>query len=130
MDKIKIYIKDKYGLSNYQMAQLTFVIKSTSSELSKILLMGIAFQNHLKLYIFLLIIMCFLRTFSGGLHFYTYKKCLLASTTYMGVIIFFFSKILLPLYVQLLFPSAALPVPALSRQFLLRDFLTGTSSLS
>ena len=33
MDKIKIYIKDKYGLSNYQMAQLTFVIKSTSSEL-------------------------------------------------------------------------------------------------
>lgn len=102
MDKIKIYIKDKYGLSNYQMAQLTFVIKSTSSELSKILLMGIAFQNHLKLYIFLLIIMCFLRTFSGGLHFYTYKKCLLASTTYMGVIIFFFSKILLPLYVQLL----------------------------
>ena len=61
MDKIKIYIKDKYGLSNYQMAQLTFVIKSTSSELSKILLMGIAFQNHLKLYIFLLIIMCFLK---------------------------------------------------------------------
>ena len=102
MDRIKIYIKDKYGLSNYQMAQLTFVIKSTSSELSKILLMGIAFQNHLKLYIFLLIIMCFLRTFSGGLHFYTYKKCLLASTTYMGIIIFFFSKILLPLYVQLL----------------------------
>ena len=48
MDRIKIYIKDKYGLSNYQMAQLTFVIKSTSSELSKILLMGIAFQNHLK----------------------------------------------------------------------------------
>lgn len=92
MDRIKIYIKDKYGLSNYQMAQLTFVIKSTSSELSKILLMGIAFQNHLKLYIFLLIIMCFLRTFSGGLHFYTYKKCLLASTTYMGIIIFFFQK--------------------------------------
>lgn len=55
----KKYIKGKYGLSNYQMAQLTFVIKSTSSELSKILLMSIAFQNHLKLYIFLLIIMCF-----------------------------------------------------------------------
>lgn len=102
MDRIKKYIKGKYGLSNYQMAQLTFVIKSTSSELSKILLMSIAFQNHLKLYIFLLIIMCFLRTFSGGLHFYTYQKCLLASTTYMGIIIFFFSKILLPLYVQLL----------------------------
>lgn len=105
MDRIKKYIKGKYGLSNYQMAQLTFVIKSTSSELSKILLMSIAFQNHLKLYIFLLIIMCFLRTFSGGLHFYTYQKCLLASTTYMGIIIFFFSKILLPLYGTIAFIS-------------------------
>ena len=35
MDRIKIYIKDKYGLSNYQIAQLAFVFKSTSSELAK-----------------------------------------------------------------------------------------------
>lgn len=26
MDKIKIYIKDKYGLSNYQMAQLSLSV--------------------------------------------------------------------------------------------------------
>lgn len=49
-----------------------------------------------------LAVMCFLRTFSGGLHFYTYKRCLLASTIYMGIIISIFSKILLPLYVRLL----------------------------
>lgn len=52
MDRIKIYIKDKYGLSNYQIAQLAFVFKSTSSELSKILIMGIVFHNHLRLYAF------------------------------------------------------------------------------
>lgn len=102
MNRIKEYIKDKYGLSNYQVAQLAFVFKTTSSELSKILIMGIVFHNHLKLYTFLLIIMCSLRTFSGGLHFYTYKGCLLASTVYIGVIIFMLSKISLPLYALLL----------------------------
>ncbi len=71
MGKIKTYIKDKYELSNYQMAQLIFVFKTISSELSKILIMGILFQNHLKLYAFLLLIMCFIRTFSGALHFST-----------------------------------------------------------
>ena len=101
MGRIKNYIKDKYGLSNYQMAQLTFVFKTASSELSKILIMSIIFHNHLKLYAFLLLTMCFLRTFSGGLHFSTYYRCLLASTIYMGVIIFILAKITLPLYVQL-----------------------------
>ena len=102
MDKIKAYIKDKYELSNYQMAQLVFVFKTVSSELSKTLIMGIVFHNHLKLYAFLLFIMCFIRTFSGGLHFSTYYRCLAASTLYIGSIIFVFSKIVLPLYIQLL----------------------------
>ena len=102
MNRIKKYIKDKYGLSNYQTAQLAFVFKTVSSEFSKILIMGIIFHNYLKLYAFLLVIMCFLRTFSGGLHFYTYNKCLLASTIYIGVIIYILSKISLPLYVGLI----------------------------
>ncbi len=101
MNRIKEYIKEKYGLSNYQVAQLAFVFKTLSSELSKILIMGLIFNNSLKLYVFLLTIMCFLRTFSGGLHFYTYNQCLLASTIYMGVIIFVLSDISLPLYALL-----------------------------
>ncbi|MCM1187432.1 MAG: accessory gene regulator B family protein [Lachnoclostridium sp.] len=101
MSRISNYIKDKYGLSNYQIAQLTFVFKSTTSELSKILIMGIIFHNHLKQYIFLLLLMCFLRTFSGGIHFYTYKKCLTASTLYIWSIIAVFSNIAVPLFVQL-----------------------------
>lgn len=101
MNRIKEYLKDKYGLSNYQVAQLAFVFKTASSELSKILIMGIVFHNNLKLYVFLLSVMCFLRTFSGGLHFYTYNRCLLASTIYIGVIIFILSEISFPLYVLL-----------------------------
>lgn len=84
------------------MAQLAFVFKTASSEFSKMLIMGIIFHNHLKLYAFLLIIMCFLRTFSGGLHFYTYNRCLLASTLYIGIIISVLSKISLHLCVRLI----------------------------
>lgn len=102
MNRIKEYMKAKYGLSNYQVAQLAFVFKTTSSELSKMVIMGIIFHNHLKLYFFLLIIMCFLRTFSGGVHFSTYNKCLLGSTIYMGVIIFILAKITLSLHIRLI----------------------------
>ncbi len=102
MNRIKEYIKDKYGLSNYQVAQLAFVFKTASSELSKILIMGIIFHEHIKLYAFLLTIMCFLRTFSGGVHFSTYNKCLLGSTLYIGSIIYIFTQITLPSYIQLL----------------------------
>lgn len=99
MNRIKEYMKAKYGLSNYQVAQLAFVFKTTSSELSKMVIMGIIFHNHLKLYAFLLFMMCSLRIFSGGLHFYTYNSCLLVSTIYIGVIVFILSEISLPLYV-------------------------------
>ena len=83
MKKLKSRIQDKYNLSNYQIAQLSFVYKSLSSEISKIIIMGILFHNHLDLYTFLLFVMCLLRTFSGGLHFYTYIRCLAASTIYI-----------------------------------------------
>lgn len=101
MNRINEYIKEKYGLSNYQIAQLTFVFKTAASELSKMLIMGIIFHEELKLYAFLLIIMCSLRTFSGGLHFSTYYRCLLASTMYIGSIVSILAKIILPIYVRL-----------------------------
>lgn len=110
MKKLKSRIQDKYNLSNYQIAQLSFVYKSLSSEISKIIIMGILFHNHLDLYTFLLFVMCLLRTFSGGLHFYTYIRCLAASTIYIGIIIFILSKIVLLLYMQLLLLTACIIV--------------------
>jgi len=102
MQNFKNKIQTKYGLSNYQIAQLTFLYKSISSELSKILIMSIIFYNKLSIFVFLLFIMCLLRSFSGGLHFYTYAKCLAASTMYIGIVIYFLSNIVLPLYLQIL----------------------------
>ena len=74
---IKQFLKERYNLSNYQIAQIAFFFKNIFSELSKMLIMGILFHRHLKMYFFLLFLMCLLRSFSGGIHFYTYKNCLI-----------------------------------------------------
>lgn len=83
MSTVKLFLKEKYNLSNYQIAQLVFLLKTLSSELSKMLIMGILFHKHLSLYLFALLIMLCLRCTTGGLHFYTYFSCLAASILYL-----------------------------------------------
>ncbi len=101
MNIVKDFLKEKYQLSNYQIAQLAFVFKTYLGELSKMLIMGFLFHRQLKLYLFLLFLMCLLRSFSGGIHFYTYKGCLLGSIIYMGTVIYILSRIEPPVYLQL-----------------------------
>lgn len=98
---IKQHLKEKYQLSTYQIAQIEFFFKNLLSELSKMLIMGIMFHRHLKIYFFLLFMMCLLRSVSGGIHFYTYKSCLIASTVYMGTVITVLPHITIPRFVQL-----------------------------
>lgn len=102
MEKIKNHLRDDYHLSNYQIAQLEYLLKTIFSEISKIVIMGILFHNRLGLYVFALIVMIFLRSTTGGLHFYTYLQCLLASTLYIGCAIFILPDIKLPSYIQTL----------------------------
>ncbi len=83
MEKIKTRLKDTYHLSNYQIAQLGFLAKTLGSEISKIVIMGILFHRQLSFYFFALFIMVFLRSSTGGLHFYTYAGCLITSILYM-----------------------------------------------
>lgn len=47
MSTVKLFLKEKYNLSNYQIVQLVFLLKTLSSELSKMLIMAILFQNHI-----------------------------------------------------------------------------------
>lgn len=101
MEKIKKSIKDKYHLSNYQIAQLCFLVKTLFSELSKIIIMGMLFHNHLPAYFFSLFAMLFLRCSTGGLHFYTYAGCLMMSILYITLSILVLPNISLPVYMQL-----------------------------
>ena len=89
MEKLKQHLKEKYNLSNYQIAQLSFFIKTIFSEVSKIIIMAFIFNRDLPLYFFALLIMVVLRCNTGGLHFYTYIGCLISSTIFLllGIIV-------------------------------------------
>ena len=99
---IKQKLKEKYNLSNYQIAQIAFLAKSFLSEMSKISIMGFLFHNRLPYFFFTLFIMLFLRCSTGGLHFYTYTGCLITSTIYVWLSIYPLPTIIVPLYTQIL----------------------------
>lgn len=88
MEQLKRHLKETYNLSNYQLAQVSFLFKTIASEISKILIMGILFHNQLPLYLFALSVMLCLRGSTGGLHFYTYAGCLVTSALYLGLAIY------------------------------------------
>lgn len=101
MEQIKRHLKDTYHLSNYQIAQIIFLFKTMASEISKIIIMAILFHNHFALYLFALFIMVFLRSSTGGLHFYTYAGCLLTSILYLALAIYILPCIAIPKYLQI-----------------------------
>lgn len=102
MASVKTTLKEKYNLSSYQIAQLSFFCKTLGSEFSKILIMGVLFHNQLSYYFFSLLVMLVLRSLMGGLHFYTYWKCLISSILYLVCVIYFLPQIYIPLYIQLI----------------------------
>ena len=102
MNKIKQLLKEKYQLSNYQIAQLAFLGKTLISETSKMLIMGIIFYKHLPTYFFALLVMLVLRCSTGGIHFYTYVGCLTTSIIFLWAGIILLPNIPVPLPVKLI----------------------------
>lgn len=108
MAAIKNYLKNTCKLSNYQIAQLGFLAKTMLSEISKLILMGLLFYRHLSAFFFALFIMLFLRSSTGGLHFYTYISCLLTSILYLWLAIIALPKLYLSSYIKNLLLLAAI----------------------
>ncbi len=102
MHILRTYLRNNYDISNYQISQIFFLFKTLFSEISKILIMGVLFFNQLPQYLFALFIMLFLRCATGGLHFYTYLQCLIASIAYLGIALFLPSLVHLSQHIQLL----------------------------
>lgn len=102
MEQIKLYLRENYHLSNYQIAQIFFLFKTIASEISKIIIMGILFHNHLKPYLFGLCVMVILRSALGGLHFYTYISCLITSILYLWFAIYILPNITIIKLLQLM----------------------------
>ena len=101
MKTLKNYLKEKYNLSNYQIAQLVFLAKTLASEISKMLIMAVLFYKYLPLYFFALFIMLILRSYTGGIHFYTYIGCLVTTTIFLLLGIIVLPNIAIPLNIKL-----------------------------
>lgn len=108
MKYIETRIRATGKYSNYQVKQIMYLIKSISSEISKIIIMGILFKNALTTYIVALIILSFLRCFSGGLHFNTYIKCLLVTVSYFVLAIYILPHIPIPYEVKFVLLNACM----------------------
>lgn len=86
--KYEKILKERYGLSNYQLAQLRFVFKTLFSEISKFLIMLILFREKLPLFLCTVALLCLIRITSGGFHCNTYISCLIFSVSYMILCIY------------------------------------------
>lgn len=76
-------LKKEYGFSDYQIAQLKYLFKTITAEVSKLAIMAFIFRNKIGLYFFAVTIMLLLRTATGGLHCKTYWGCFAVSLGYM-----------------------------------------------
>ena len=85
-------LKEQYQFSDFQIAQLKYLWKTVSSEVSKLLIMGFLFREQLGLYAFAMVVMLLLRTSTGGIHCRKYISCLFVSITYV-----FLSLYIMPL---------------------------------
>lgn len=89
------YIKNNLGFSEYETAQIRHFINTILSEISKLILIGLFFglQGKLAIFAAAAVLLCVLRSFTGGLHMEHYLTCLITSF----VIFFTAIDILLPI---------------------------------
>ena len=76
-------IKESYGFTDYQIAQLKYLFLTIFSEISKFLIIGLFFLDNIKLYICTILLFLILRSNNGGLHCKTYLSCFVVSLSYI-----------------------------------------------
>lgn len=101
--KYEKILKERYGLNNYQLAQLRYVFKTLFSEISKFLIMLILFHEKFPLFLCTVTLLCLMRITSGGFHCNTYIGCLIFSVTYMILCINILPRLYFEKIVRLVF---------------------------
>lgn len=75
-------LKIRYGLTDYQIALLRYLLFTFLSESSKLFFILFLYRRHLALCIATLLFLCCIRRTAGGFHCNTYAGCLFVSTGY------------------------------------------------
>lgn len=107
-------IKTQYDFSDYQMKQLEFLLKTLTSEFTKLILIGLFFMDVLPEYIFATLALALLRVSTGGLHCRRYISCLCVSFLYVFLCI----RVLPLLYVPKLFQMILLFICLLTNYYI------------
>lgn len=110
-EKLTNYISSNSDINDSEIPKINFAIKSILSESSKFIIMFIIFfmLGTEKYFLLSFIILCPIRAYSGGIHFYTYKACLAFS-----MLIFFITSYLTPTYLGRVSIYIYLPLSILS----------------
>ena len=75
-------LKIRYGLTDYQIALLRYLLFTFLSESSKLFFILFLYRRHLALCIATLLFLCCIRRTAGGFHCNSYADCLFVSTGY------------------------------------------------
>lgn len=97
-------IQDKYGYSDYEIAQVRYLLITLASELSKFLIFALlwGYRGQLREYLFAIFIFFMVRSSSGGIHFKKYISCLLGSFLYLLLCINVLPLLILTKWIKLL----------------------------
>lgn len=102
MKSLELYLQGLKKYSNYQIKQIIYLFKTISSDISKVIILGFIFWNHLYPYLAALTLLFLLRSFSGGMHFDTYLGCLATTAGYFILSIIVLPPIYIPLTAKIL----------------------------
>lgn len=95
-EKLTNYISTNSDINDSEIPKINFAIKAILSESSKFIIMFIIFfmLGTEKYFLLSFLILCPIRSYSGGIHFYTYKACLAFS-----ILVFLITSYLTPKYI-------------------------------
>ena len=84
------YLKTTFGYTDFQIGQIRYTVMSVLSETSKLILMGIFFlvTGRFRFFLTAALLMCLLRTCTGGVHFKHYISCFLVSFFILSACVF------------------------------------------
>ncbi len=89
MERFLEYVKKNLGYSDYEIALLKYFFTAVFYDVSKFILLGIAFgfAGYFVEYLLASVVLVFFRISSGGLHFKTYWSCFLFSLVFFTLCI-------------------------------------------
>lgn len=89
IDSFIEYNRKQYSFTEYELAKLKYSVQSILSEISKFLIMVVFFAAIDRLFAFLIctVVLLCIRSYAGGLHFETYRSCLIFTFSFFIAII-------------------------------------------